>query len=195
MNAIALRTMNHLKIALLYVGFGFLTGQLFSQKSSVGVSFPTYYTFKTVHYSPAFFFQMENHAIYAGPDVISVIKPLGDPINSYEKGAVGLQFGYAYTFFQKNKLSFFGDFHFSMYNYQTNVAAMFTTTKANRLVVENSLAIAANYQVTKGLSVYAGAGINSYDGFFLLLEHSSATCFAGVKCQFQFRKETDKTAD
>lgn len=180
--------MNHPKTVIVVV-VAFLLAVGATSQTSIGSSFSTYYNFKTVHYSPGVIFQLGDHALYVGPDFISVLQPLGDPVNSYEKNAVGMQFGYDYTFYRKNKFSFLCDFHFSMYNYQTKVIAMYSTTHSNRLMVENSLAAAANYQITKGWSVYAGAGLNSYDGFFLLLEHSSATCFAGVKYQFQFKKE------
>lgn len=175
--------MNQLKLATYLVGMVLSSSQLFSQ-TSIGPSFSTYYNFKTLHYAPSANIQLGNHALYAGPDFVSVLKPLGDPVNSYEKNAVGVQFGYNYTFFTKNKFSLLCDFHYSIYKYQTKIVAMSATTDAHRYVVENSLALAANYHLTKGLSIYAGAGINSYDGFFLLIEHSSATCFVGVKYQF-----------
>ncbi|MDH4474495.1 MAG: hypothetical protein QE487_17950 [Fluviicola sp.] len=161
--------MNHLKIILFYIGFVFFSRQVFSQNSSLGASFSTYYNFKTVHYSPGAIVQFGNHALYAGPDFVSVLQPLGDPINAYEEKATGLQFGYDYTFFIRNRLSVLFDLHFSMYNYQTITYTWFTMTHSNRLIIENSLAFAANYQLTKGLSVYSGAGLNSYDGFFCYL--------------------------
>jgi hypothetical protein len=175
--------MNYLKIVFIAL-VTFFSSMRVSSQTSIGPSFSTYYNFKTLHYAPSVNVQFDNHAVYIGPDVVSVLKPLGDPVNSYEKNAVGVQFGYNYTFFTKNKFSLLCDFHFSMYNYQTITYTWFTMTPSNRLIIENSFAFAANYQFTKGLSVYAGAGINSYDGFFLLLEHSSATCFAGMKYQF-----------
>jgi len=175
--------MNQLRLATYLVGMMLFSSQLFSQ-TSIGPSFSTYYNFKTLHYVPSFNIQFDKHGFYIGPDVVSVLKPLGDPINSYKKNAVGVQFGYNNTFFTKNKFSLLCDFHYSIYKYQTKIVAMSTTTDAYRYVVENSLALACNYQLTKGLSIYAGAGINSYEGFFLLLEHSTATCFAGVKYQY-----------
>jgi hypothetical protein len=180
--------MNYLKIVFIALVTFFLSMRVSSQ-TSIGPSFSTYYNFKTLHYAPSVNVQFDNHAVYIGPDVVSVLKPLGDPVNSYEKNAVGVQFGYNYTFFTKNKFSLLCDFHYSIYKYQTKIVAMSATTNAYRYVVENSFALAGNYQLTEGLSIYAGAGINSYDGFFLLIEHSSATCFAGVKYQFYFNKE------
>ena len=173
---------------VLIVGTIFSPHNLYSQNKPLSLSFSSYYTVKSLHFSPSLNYQFKLHAFYAGPDFISILKPFGDPVNTFEPRSIGVQLGYNYIFSIKNKWSFLCDFHFSIYPYKTNHYTWFEYSNHTRIIVENSLSFGVNYRLRDRLSVYCTAGLNSYDGFFLLIENSSIACMGGFKYYFSLKK-------
>lgn len=166
--------------------------QAFTQNTTAsnihfGIGYYFYYNYKMLHNVPSFSLGIRQHNISLGFQSTTVLKPLGDPMDSYKKKSYGVNFGYRYLLTdQQQKIVPFTQLNFSIYQlkYIEHQKGLPLSTKRQRLIVENTVSIGLNYNLSKHLKLYSGIGFGSFDVFFLMFESYLPTSYIGLEYKF-----------
>jgi len=161
---------------------------LSAQNHYIGVSAAGYYTFKTAHAAPAVTYTYKRHNLYAGPDFVSLLGPIADEAVIYRNSASGIQFGYGYDLYRSERLAVFFRMHFSVYNYRTIATYHSGPQEQSNTITESSGMFGVSYSFGKHFKAFAGAGGNSFSGFFLIFENYRAIGFAGLSYSLPLSK-------
>lgn len=130
---------------------------------------------------------IKGHRIYLGPQYSTISPVEAERPYPYDSNTFGGNFGYQYFFIpEARRLDFFAQLDFSIYRvtYYGHQLGPPYETSSKKLVVENVGSLGMDYRISNGLSVFAGAGVGSYSGFFLLLETFTPTAYAGLEYRF-----------
>lgn len=158
-----------------------------SSSLNFGIRYSFFYNHKVIHHIPDFSLDIEQHNIYIGVQATNVLKPLGDPVDNYEKKSYGINFGYRYLFIdKKKKLVPFTQFNFSIYQvkyieYQHGPPF---SMERQTLIVENTASIGIDFNPIKHIHIYSGIGFGSFGGFFLLIDSFTPNSYVGLEYKF-----------
>ncbi len=157
-------------------------------ENNFGIRYSYYYNNNIVHHTPTLFVGLKRHNLYIGPEYSIILNPIkGDPTDTYEKSTWGLNVGYRYYSKELAKnFSLFGQFNFSLYqiNYTVYQIGPPFTNEHSELIVENTATIGADYKLFNSFNLFAGIGIGSYGGFFLLLDEFTFSSYMGIQYKF-----------
>lgn len=166
--------------------------ELFSQdttKSRIdfGVRYSFYYNYKVMHHIPCFSMDIGQHNVYLGAQATNILKPLGDDVDVYEKNSYGVNFGYRYMFFNKQKKIIpFTQFNFSIYQvkyWEYQKGPPFLTERL-KLIIENTASFGIDFNPINHIHIFSGIGFGSFGGFFLLLDSFTPCSYAGLEYKF-----------
>jgi hypothetical protein len=115
----------------------------------VGIKLTQHCNYPILHMAPTLSIYKKNHNVYIGPEYTILRKnPFGDPIDTWEKTAWGLNFGYRYiinSFWEKANL--FAQFNFSIYQVKSKeyqLGPPFVTVHKNT-IIENTGGLGVNF--------------------------------------------------
>ena len=174
-------------VLLLILPMGVFSQDTTRTSIGFGVRYSFYYNYKVIHHTPCFSLDIRRHNVYAGFQATSIIKPIGDPVDVYEKNTYGINLGYRYTL-SNNPSAFhpFAQLNFSVYQIEYieyQQGPPFSTLR-KKLVVENTASIGLEYVPFKWLRIFSGIGFGSFSGFFLVVDSFTPTSYIGVEYKF-----------
>lgn len=157
-------------------------------KISLGARYAFVCNVKIAHHKLCFTLMYRQHDFYIGGQYSPVLKPFwGDGTRTlYDDHTFGLNTGYKYYFFRSpKKIRLFAQLDFSIYQirYQTWGLGPGVTNQ-KEIIIENTALVGMDWNIYKGLYLFAGAGIGSYDKFFLMLDSFIPSFQAGLEYRF-----------
>ena len=166
--------------------------EVFSQDTTqsrlgVGVRYSFFYNYKVAHHIPCLSLDIRQHNIYLGAQATTILKPLGDPVDIYEKNAYGINVGYRYLLVDSHKrLVPFTQLNFSIYQvkytkYQKGPP--FSTPSQTR-IVENTASFGIDFKPIKHIHIFSGIGFGSFGGFLLLIDYFTPNSYVGLEYKF-----------
>lgn len=151
----------------------------------VGIKLTQHFNYPILHMAPTLSIYKKNHNVYIGPEYTILRKnPLGDPIDTWEKTAWGLNFGYRYiinSFWENTNL--FVQINFSIYQVKSKeyqLGPPFVTVHKNT-IIENTGDLGCKLRLCKQLEIFGGMGIGSTNGFFLMIDQFIPHAFLGIE--------------
>ncbi len=159
-----------------------------NKKIEFGIGGSFHYDYKVSHYALVFNTYIKQNNIYAGPMYTSVYENMtGDPVNTYDDHAYGLNVGYRYFIGKRKKdLKPFIQIEFMIFwqEYYEQQLGPPNVTEHTRIIVENTISVGIDYTINSGLHVSGGLGFGSYDGLFLIFNNFTPTSYIGIEYRF-----------
>ena len=150
-----------------------------------GIKLTQHINYPILHTTPSISIYLKNNNFYIGPEYTKFLKqPSGDPVDMWEKDYWGLNFGYRRKFISTLKSTqMFVQINFSIYevSYIEFQKGPPYSTNHKRTIVENSGGLGINQRVFKQVEIYAGIGIGSTNGFFLMFDSFIPHSFIGIE--------------
>lgn len=172
-----------------FIFFTFFSENIIAQtkKVKIGLQFNSFYDYKVMHQNVTALFNFNKHNFYLGPQLTTILKPIYDPVDIYERNSFGFNAGYRYSITTKyEKLKPFVSIDFAIFKvkYLENQLGLPFTTKNNKMVLENRIHFGLTYLPFNKLFFNVGLGFGSYDGFFLLIDNFTPSSFIGIGYKF-----------
>lgn len=137
-----------------------------------GAKVGTQYNYKLMHNVVALTLEYQKSKFFIGLEHTCFFKNYYDQGERYEKNALGLSFGYNYTFMTVVKTSFYLQTAFSVFpaKYSYYQMGLADWVQHNEWVIQNTASVGIRYKLGKNVSVLLDGGFGSLQGFFLMLD-------------------------
>ena len=145
------------------------------------------YNFRIMHHIPVFSFNINNHNFYAGPQYSYLFQPKPIANEIYENNSLGFNLGYRYYSKELIKnLQIFSQFNFSIFQirYKEYQNGPPFVNEHRKLIIENTATIGMDYKLFNSFNLFAGIGIGSYGGFFLMINYFNLSNYIGIEYKF-----------
>ncbi|MCF8371881.1 MAG: hypothetical protein K9H64_09675 [Bacteroidales bacterium] len=157
-------------------------------KWHIGIILSQQFNYPLRHTSPGISLSKRNHNLWLGPEYTLLLEnPPGDPIEVYKKNCLSLGIGYRYIFnssWKNINLFLQTNFSFVQVEYKEYQLGPPFVTNRTKIIVENTMAVGANYQLPGNFELFGGIGFGSYDFFLMALEHFIPHATVGVEYIF-----------
>ena len=159
-------------ISLLLVTQGLAQSAQKKTTIGFGAKLATQYNYKLLHNTAALNLNYKNSNFFIGPEHTHFFSNYYDGRTHYEKNALGLYFGYNYSFKTIDRFSFFLQTAFSIFpsNYSYYQMGLAEWIQHKEWIVQNTASIGTRFKVDNHIRLLLDAGFGSLQGFFIMVD-------------------------
>lgn len=164
-----------------------LTHPISAQNSKVSPRFGIKYSFvhhvKLYQHVPSLTVELGRHNLSLGASFSRFLKPISDPVDTYDNWAKGFQIGYRYSIGNNEKFKPFVQFYYAVVNqaYHETQHGLPRATENTRWILMNTLSFGLSYNAHQHFSLFSGIGFGSLDGFVFILNRVIPSAYVGIE--------------